>query len=40
MMYQVRFTAAFKKSYKLMKKRGFTMETLDEKRYPSAGKNT
>ncbi len=29
MIYQVKFTAAFKKSYKLMKKRGFNMEELD-----------
>ena len=29
MIYQVKFTAAFKKSYKLMKKRGFNMDELD-----------
>lgn len=30
MMYQVKFTTAFKKSYKLMKKRGFDISLLDE----------
>lgn len=30
MMYQVKFTSAFKKSYKLMKKRGFDMSALDD----------
>ncbi len=29
-MYQVKFTAAFKKSYKLMKKRGLDLSALDE----------
>ena len=29
-MYQVKFTAAYKKSYKLMKKRGFDLSLLDE----------
>lgn len=29
MMYEVKFTAAFKKSYKLMKKRGFDTDALD-----------
>ena len=29
-MYQVKFTSAFKKSYKLMKKRGLDMSALDE----------
>lgn len=28
-MYEVKFTTAFKKSYKLMKKRGFDMDALD-----------
>ena len=28
-MYQVKFTSAFKKSYKLMKKRGFDLSLLD-----------
>ena len=30
MMYQVKFTAAYKKSYKLMKKRGLDLSLLDE----------
>lgn len=30
MMYQVKFTSAFKKSYKLMKKRGLDMSALDD----------
>ena len=30
MMYQVKFTSAFKKSYKLMKKRGFNTDLLDD----------
>ena len=30
MMYEVKFTTAFKKSYKLMKKRGFNMDELAE----------
>ena len=30
MMYEVKFTSAFKKSYKLMKKRGFNMDELEE----------
>lgn len=29
-MYQVKFTSAFKKSYKLMKKRGLDLSLLDE----------
>ncbi len=29
-MYQVKFTAAFKRSYKLMKKRGLDLSALDE----------
>ena len=29
-MYKVRFTKAFKKSYKLMEKRGFDIKLLDE----------
>ena len=29
-MYEVKFTTAFKKSYKLMKKRGFDISQLDE----------
>ncbi len=29
-MYQVKFTVAFKKSYKLMKKRGLDLSALDE----------
>ena len=29
-MYQVKFTAAYKKSYKLMKKRGLDLSLLDE----------
>lgn len=29
-MYQVKFTAAFKKSYKLMKKRGLDISLLDK----------
>lgn len=29
-MYRVKFTAAFKKSYKLMKKRGLDITLLDE----------
>lgn len=29
-MYQIKFTAAFKKSYKLMKKRGLDLSALDE----------
>ncbi len=29
-MYQVKFTATFKKSYKLMKKRGLDFSALDE----------
>ena len=29
MMYEVRFTSAFKKSYKLMKKRGLDISLLD-----------
>ncbi len=29
-MYQVKFTATFKKSYKLMKKRGLDLSALDE----------
>ena len=29
MMYEVKFTSAFKKSYKLMKKRGLDMSALD-----------
>ena len=30
MMYQVKFTTTFKKSYKLMKKRGLDLSLLDE----------
>ena len=30
MMYEVRFTSAFKKSYKLMKKRGLDISLLDK----------
>ena len=30
MMYEVKFTSAFKKSYKLMKKRGLDMSALDD----------
>ena len=30
MMYQVKFTATYKKSYKLMKKRGLDISALDE----------
>ena len=30
MMYQVKFTAAYKKSYKVMKKRGLDLSLLDE----------
>ncbi len=30
MMYEVRFTSAFKKSYKLMKKRGLDVSLLDK----------
>ena len=30
MMYQVKFTTAYKKSYKLMKKRGLDMNALDD----------
>ena len=30
MMYEVKFTTAFKKSYKLMKKRGLDLNALDE----------
>ena len=30
MMYQVKFTATYKKSYKLMKKRGLDLSLLDE----------
>lgn len=30
MMYKVKFTSAFKKSYKLMKKRGLDMSALDD----------
>ena len=29
-MYQVKFTTAYKKSYKLMKKRGFDISLLDD----------
>ena len=29
-MYEVRFTTAYKKSYKLMKKRGLDLSLLDE----------
>ena len=29
-MYQVKFTTAYKKSYKLMKKRGLDLSLLDE----------
>ena len=29
-MYKVRFTKAFKKSYKLMEKRGFDIKLLDD----------
>lgn len=29
-MYQVKFTSAYKKSYKLMKKRGLDLSSLDE----------
>lgn len=29
-MYQVKFTTAYKKSYKLMKKRGLDISLLDE----------
>ena len=29
-MYKVRFTKAFKKSYRLMEKRGFNIKLLDE----------
>lgn len=29
-MYQVKFTTAFRKSYKLMKKRGLDISLLDE----------
>ena len=29
-MYQVKFTTTYKKSYKLMKKRGFDLSLLDE----------
>ena len=30
MMYQVKFTTTYKKSYKLMKKRGLDLSLLDE----------
>ena len=30
MMYEVKFTSVFKKSYKLMKKRGLDMSALDD----------
>ena len=30
MMYTLKFTSAYKKSYKLMKKRGFDLSLLDE----------
>ena len=29
-MYKIKFTAAFKKSYKLMKKRGLNLNLLDQ----------
>lgn len=29
-MYQIKFTTAYKKSYKLMKKRGYDLSLLDE----------